>query len=117
MMPPPNNDDTLLEARLRRDLPPLPDEGFANRVLAALPPPVRQRRPRSRLVFVLAGALAGTAWALAAGAGRPGPDLDATATALTHALTPLADPMLLLALAVAGLSLVYAFRRGTLHSG
>ncbi len=62
--PAPRPDAAALEAWLRANAaqPPLPDDGFSQRVLAALPPPRASwitRDQQRTLVFVVLGALAG----------------------------------------------------------
>ena len=53
-------DEAQLDAWLRASTtqPPLPDDGFSQRVLSALPPPARPDSVR-RLWFCVAGALIG----------------------------------------------------------
>lgn len=101
--------DQALDALLRKGIaPPLPDAGFSARVLAALPPPKEKfLRPREWLGLGL----------LAAGAlvlGPPGRLLEKMRTetstlgdAVAPLFTVLADPALLLVLAIsAGVWLV-----------
>jgi hypothetical protein len=62
-------DDAALAARFRELLPPLADDGFTARVMAALPPPPRQRHaPRTTAMAVIAGTVVGLAVALGGGA-------------------------------------------------
>ena len=56
-----NGDDAELEAWLRQPLPDLPAAGFAQRVLAALPPPRNRYYNWRGIAFVTFAGLAGTA--------------------------------------------------------
>lgn len=110
-------DDSRLEACLRASsaTPPLPDDGFTARVLAALPPAAsawreeRRRSLRRRWWFCLGGAMLGGAVSLGAG----GTDLGRTASALLPPFATvarqLATPSLGLAVAAIAVSLVVAF--------
>ncbi|MBI2518495.1 MAG: hypothetical protein HYV95_16570 [Opitutae bacterium] len=99
-------DDPALDAWLRANasLPPLPDDGFSQRVLTALPSAPRSAR---RLWLCAAGALAGTGVAsfklLQAGG------LPALAQSLHAAAGQLATPTVGLALGVSLISLAYVF--------
>jgi hypothetical protein len=86
-----------LDARIRAAAPlALPDEGFANRVLASLPPAAPETS-RWRM-WVAASAVAAAAAAVLAGSGLPG--LDSTLNDATAALgRAVADPRAILALA------------------
>jgi hypothetical protein len=109
---PPPPDETAFEAWLRTNaaLPPLPDDHFSARVLAAVGPPARRRG--SRGLCVALGLAAGLAVALAGAttAGNFSTDLPVLDAALTEAL----NRLLILPVAGAGvltaLSLGYAFR-------
>jgi len=106
-------DDAQLEAWFRASAsqPSLPDDGFTQRVLTALPPPARQQSAR-RLWFCVVGALVGIVVA-ALGAFSSGslpailPALDDT---LIAALTQLSVPAFGLALGITLGSLWFAFR-------
>lgn len=108
--PPP--DDVALEAWMRTSasLPPLPDHGFTQRVLVSLPTPV-SRRSTQRLWFCLAGALAGIT--VAALKITTTTDFTTGLSAITpeavRSLEQLADPKLLVALAVTAASLIFVF--------
>ena len=108
----PANDDARLEAMLRRAAPPLPDDGFSARVLAALPAPEAAAALWRRIAFCLAGAAAGYGFALWRGAAWPDLqlELEQFATALVNATSTLADPLLGAALVVTALSLLFAFQ-------
>ena len=102
--------DPRLEALLRQSSAPLPDDGFSTRVLAALPP---RTAPRSsyRLAWCLAGAVAGcaVAWfdsAAWANGAFTLPDLDQTFGNVGKVVS---DPTFLLAVIIAGGSLILAF--------
>lgn len=98
-------DDAQLEAWLRAGamLPPLPDDGFSRRVVAALPPPSPRFPPR---VWVCgAGALLGVGVMVIAAVTSP------PATAFNPAVPDLLEALALpVALAVAALSVWFAFR-------
>ncbi len=109
----PSPDDAPLEAWLRTHaaLPPLPDAGFAQRVLTALPAPPRRAGNAPRLIVIGLGAMAGlafAAWPFLAGASielhLPALDPE-TATALAQ----LTDPKLHAALGVTVLTLAFVF--------
>jgi hypothetical protein len=61
------SDDTRLEELLRLPAPPIPDDSFSTRVLAALPERRRARPPVYRAVLLALGALAGTIFAASRG--------------------------------------------------
>jgi len=103
--------DPELDALLGRPaaLPPLADDGFSRRVLAALPPPARAR-PRawwSRPAIVATlGGLAGLAYALAAGVEWPDAhavigEVGAAGFAASQALADPQNGLVALALAAA----------------
>jgi hypothetical protein len=101
------SDDAALEAWLRANasLPALPDDGFSRAVVATLPR--SSRHEANRRWFCLAGVVLGSGLALAG--------VLASGHAVADDLfisfdNPLAMPPALGALAVAGLSLWFAFR-------
>ncbi len=110
--PPETNDEAELRALLNRAAPPLLDDGFSQRVIAALPLPGPENDALlwRRFRFCLIGSAIGSAcvvWSIisgldAVGASQLGSDLLATATRLT-------EPRLALALVVAFGSLLYVF--------
>ena len=106
-------DDAQLEAWLRASAaqPSLPDDGFTQRVLTALPPPARQPSAR-RMWFCTGGALVGiivaALGALRSGS-RPG-NLPALGDTIIAVLTQLSVPAFGLALGITLLSLLFAFR-------
>ena len=106
-------DDAQLEAWYRAHLviPPLRDDGFSPRVLAALPTPARRSAAQRRL-FCLVGALLGTVIALVQtiGAGSRTTNLAAFEIKSGDGLTQLANPAFCLALAIALISLWFVFR-------
>lgn len=107
-------DDAQLETWLRDNAatPPLPDDGFSNRVLAALAPDAQD--VTHRIIICLVGAAAGMGFAVAQGLSWS--DIfagDRLNPALTQGLAALAQPSILLALAITAASLVFAFWRGT----
>lgn len=109
----PSSDDPQLEAWLRASaaLPPLPDNGFTSRVVATLPVTTAQRSTQ-RMWFCVAGALVGLA--VAALKIFTAPDLAISVPTITpdaaRAMEQLADPKLLVAVAVTAASLAFAFR-------
>jgi len=109
-LPPP--DDAQLEAWLRTSasLPPLPDDGFTSRVVGALPAPVARRSTR-RLWVCVAGALVGVT--VAAVKITTTTDfmwrVPALAPEAVQSLQQLADPRLLVVLAVTVASLLFVF--------
>lgn len=103
-------DDAALEAWLRANsnLPPLPDNGFSNRVLVALPRPEPARSHRvGRSWLVLASVVIGSILALAGVLSSGHAVTDALFVSLNN---PLAAPPALVALVVAAGSVWYAFR-------
>lgn len=110
---PPPADDAQLEAWLRTSaaLPPLPDDGFTQDVIAALPPPAG-RQSAQRMWFCLGGALVGIAIA-AFGAMSPGnqpANLPALEENIQVAFAQLSVPAFGLALGITAVSLWFAFR-------
>jgi hypothetical protein len=113
---PDSRSDDPVEAWLRAgtDAPPLPDAGFSQRVLSALPPPSDRRRTASlRRSLCLSGAVAG---ALIAGLGGLALDelpvrLGAIGSALAEVPVRLATPASAFALALTAVSLAYVYRR------
>lgn len=99
-------DEAALEAWLRTSaaLPPLPDDGFSRRVLAALPPAPRSSR---RILFCLAGAFVGAV--VAAFPFFHVSDLPALNATLLHTLEQLAQPAVGIALGLTLASLGYVF--------
>lgn len=104
-------DDARLDARLRQPAPALPDDGFSDRVLAALPPEAGHARSRRRLMCG-AGAAAGVLFAAIGFALRPATPANepGIAAELAQAGQFLFDPVLGVALLVTALSLLYVFR-------
>jgi hypothetical protein len=108
----PSDDDRRLEARLQQAQPELPDHGFSTRVLLALPPRRSVRLGQERIWVCAIGALTGLLVALSRGVSWSAladglAQLQATEPKI---LAMLGDPMILLALAVTGLSLLFAFQ-------
>lgn len=114
-------DDAALEARLRQPLAPLPDAGFSQRVLAALPPPVPAAAPARaharwpRAAICLLGALVGF---LIARRGETEFSATEMSAQLQSSLAPLgaalADPKMLLSLVLTVVVVLYALRPGPL---
>lgn len=123
--PPPGDEDAQLAGFLTHASPPLPDDGFSDRVLARLPAP---RRPADfgRSLAILGAALAGLAVAAwpAVAPGDRGPAIAAVVqdrlTLLQNALGQGAHPLpaggLIIAAIVTGCSLLFALRPRA-HSG
>lgn len=105
-------DDARLEAWYRANVSSasLPDDGFSQRVLAALPAPAP--RPAIRRLFCVAGALLGVGVALVGGLSSRNlqANLPALDAALTEALAQLATPAVGCALGITAISLWFAFR-------
>jgi hypothetical protein len=111
----PERDDARLEAWLRQPTAPLPDDGFSQRVLAALPPsapatvsvfvPAPARLNWRRLAVCTTGAIIGgiVAYSGKASFVLPSAALDSTVTAL-------GDPTTLAALAITVAAVLYALR-------
>ena len=106
-------DDAQLEAWLRTSTmqPPLPDDGFTQRVLTALPPPAR-RHSALRLWFCVAGALTGGGVAAFGvfGSGSQTADLTDLQAAILATLAQLTVPAFGLAVGITTVSLWFAFR-------
>ena len=109
-----SSDDRRLEALLRQGQPEVPDQGFATRVLAALPEKKSAHRAPSRGVMCAFGAATGVAFAMGRGVALG--DLEAATDRLNDSLaavSPLvANPWLFVALALTVVSLLIAFRPG-----
>ncbi len=102
------NDDSHLDARLQRhDSAPLADDGFSNRVLAALPPPRRARTIVPWHLWTLVGVTA--AWAIIWGprlAGSAAANGTAALSTALDALTAFAtQPEMLIVLGAIALAL------------
>ncbi len=106
-------DDPQLEAWLRAStsLPPLPDNGFTQRVLTALPSPA-SRQSAQRTWVCVGGALVGITVAArgALASGSPPANLPAFEETILAMLTQLSVPAFGLALGITLLSLWFAFR-------
>lgn len=105
-------DDAQLERLLRHAAPPLTDDGFSARVVAALPASQPAPREWLRPALCLGGALAGVAivWSQMESVGALRSE---TTQLLMHAAnvsTAVLDPMVGLALLVTLGSLAFAFR-------
>ena len=108
-----SDEDEKLAALLQARMPALPDHGFSAKVVARLPP---ARRSFRGLAWAAGGAAAGVGFAVLRGASwsdlvQTGPQIMTTFASL---LSVLVDPWLLLALSIAGVSLVitYLINRG-----
>jgi hypothetical protein len=104
-------EDNHLEAWLQANaaLPLLPEDGFPQRVLAALPPPVARHRLSGRWLASLGGAFVGTiiaALPLFSGAER-----GSLGAGLLHGIELLAQPAVGLAVLTTIISLACAFWR------
>jgi len=106
-------DDVQLEAWLRASttLPPLPDDGFSQRVLTALPPPAREDSVWRRW-FCVAGALTGGGVAAlgAFGSGNQTAGLADLQDTILATLAQLSVPGFGLAVGITVGSLWFAFR-------
>lgn len=113
MNTPPSPSEDPLEAMLKRNPAPIPDDGFTTRVLASLPSPAPKPRHTSflRLITCFVGGLAGIVCAiLTSGMPRPS-EIAATGTAILNwttkltengeSLIPLANSAGIIALALA----------------
>ncbi len=111
---PPDPDE--LDLLLRRDasLPPLADDGFSARVVAALPPPRRRTWLSRRVVLCLAGALAGAAFSLRSGVEWPttAQMLGRIGDAAFGASQFLANPVQFAIVVVVAASIAFAFLSG-----
>lgn len=108
-------DDAQFEGWLRSaaPLPILPDDGFSQRVLAALPASRRRAGISPRALAIAVGALAGIGLAtvtFATGA-RADFTLPATGIEFSDTLAQLADPKLHIALGITVVSLGFVFLR------
>jgi hypothetical protein len=108
----PDRDEAQLEAWLRQPTAPLPDDGFSNRVLAALPPPTPARARWLRPAFCVAGAIVGAI------VGRTSDSGIETWAQIQTALEPLrgalSDPAMLAAVTIAIVAALYALRPNAL---
>lgn len=115
----PAPDDAQLDSWLRSNATaaPLPDDGFSRRVLARLPPQADRAAATRRILLCLVGAVIGVVYAGAKGVSWSGLSADWSdfAPALDHNLEVLAEPSVLLALAVVAGSLLYVFGREKLQ--
>jgi hypothetical protein len=105
------DDDARLIAMLRETTPALPDHGFSQRVMTSLPPKTHVSVFHLRLLLSLLGAIAGLWFALQNGLSVT--SLKLAADQLTESFVPsgtMSGTHVLVALAVALLSLLYAFR-------
>lgn len=104
--------DSELEALLRRPLPPLPDDGFSARVVAALPQPSRTA-DLIRWTLCSAGASAGIFVAVRSVDSwqSVGASLNQAVAEIGQARLVLDNEQVLLALLTVGLSLAVAFWR------
>ena len=104
----PDSDDPQLDAWLRANtpLPPLADDGFSRRVLAALPAREPRRSPL-RLAACVVGAVAGTALVLLQ-AGSPA-DLPAADSLFVRLVDLVANPAVGLAVGTTLASLGYVY--------
>ena len=112
----PSPDDARLDAWLRDSsaLPPLPDNGFSRRVVAALPRQDR-RRSLSTAAYLIGGA-AGLAFAAWQGAFSSGwTAAEAAGGAGLDLWQMLTDPMLFLAVVIATASALFALNSESLR--
>ena len=114
-------DDERLDKILRNGMPALPDAGFSNRVLAALPETPARQMPWRRSIFCILGAVSGCGFAFWRGVS--GPDLLAGMERIGVALVKLgpsiANPLFGAAVGTTMISLLVVFRaelRGRLLS-
>jgi hypothetical protein len=110
-IPPADDDRLAVWYRANLGAAPLADDGFCQRVLAALPVPTR-RAAVIRRQFCLGGALVGIAVALVGLLSQPTlpHDLSALEPDLTQALAQLAQPAVGLACGITILSLWFVYR-------
>ena len=106
-------DDARFDTWLRSHaaLPPLPDAGFSQRVLTALPAPQRRTGVSPRLLTIGLGAVAGLGFAAIKFGTGTSVDFNLPAPEAAAALTQLADPKLHVALGVTVISLAVVFWR------
>ena len=107
MNPTPDEEDRF-SALLRDQTPPLRDDGFANRVLEALPPLRTTRRTVPALIGITVGATAGLGLAFMQRA-MAFDGLTITAREVNTLAATLADPWLGLGLTITALSLLFAW--------
>lgn len=110
------DEDEQFRALLAGQMPSLPDKDFSRKVMQCLPKP---RRSYRHFVWPLAGVVAGLGFAISRSGlwstfGQNGAQWSAS---FGSAITALANPWILLAMAVTGLSLLiaYAFNRGNVR--
>jgi hypothetical protein len=109
-------DDRRLEAWLNEKQPPLADEGFSSRVLAALPEKSRTAERSARWATALVAGVLGTAFAI-----RQGMTLDGFTAAIEQmrvaferaASTSVRPSALIVVTIVTAISLLYAFSSTT----
>ena len=115
----PTPEDAPLDALLRQQAAAeaLPDDGFSQRVLTALPPPTRAASSRARWIVCAIGGVIGTIVAAAGLLSAPAASggWSEVVSATVRGLAVLAEPPAVLALTVAALSWFFAcgpFTRG-----
>jgi hypothetical protein len=111
------DDNERLVTMLRETAPALPDYGFSQRVMTALPPKTHISVFHLRLSLSLLGAIAGLLFAWRNGVSVK--SLKLAANQLTGSFAPtgtMSDAHVLIALAVTLLSLLYAFRNNSRQS-
>ena len=113
-MNPDDRADPVVEAWLQANArsAPLPDHGFSDRVLRALPAPRVRRAPRDRWLFCTGGAAAGLAVAGFAFVGGHGSaqDIASALRQMSDGAGTLSCGPAGLAASIAALSLAYAYR-------
>ena len=109
----PPSEDAQIRSLLSEHQPPLSDDGFSNRVMAALPAPVTRRNTSLRAAVCALGAAAGcvVAWQGVSGFGAWDQSSQHLRTALAEAAVGMSDTRFLVAIAVTAASLAYAFKR------
>jgi hypothetical protein len=109
----PTSDDERLQAMLRESSPPLADDGFSTRVIAALPPEKQTFVLYARLAVCALGASIGLVFTWKRGVSTESLILAANQILESVAQTGmgLGDSRIVAALAVTALSLLYAFKR------